>query len=223
MKRFAKIPWLLIALLLSILVACGGGNTAPTPTTDTGPVFTQIAETALAIQTQTAAAVSPSPTFTNTLEATLTPQATNTPLITDTPLPGEVATATPLVLATAVKTQSAACDNFANAVDVTVPDNAEIPAGTSFVKTWAFTNIGPCDWNQDYTLIFSYDNVDGATGWNKVQPVHFPDTIVPGDTMDISVTLTAPSDPGTYRGVFRLQNDKGYPFGIEFWVQIVVP
>jgi hypothetical protein len=223
MKRFSKLSWLLIALLLPVLAACGGGGTAATPTTDTGPVFTQIAETALAMQTQTAAAVSLTPTFTNTPAVTPTLQTSNTPLITNTPLPGEAATATPLVLATAVRTQSAACDNFANVVDVTVPDNTEITAGTSFVKTWAFTNAGPCDWNQDYTLVFSYDNVDGATGWDKVKPVHFPDTIVPGDTMDISVTLTAPGDPGTYRGVFRLQNDKGYNFGIEFWVQIVVP
>ena len=221
MKYLTKISWLLIAFALLTLAACGGG-TSVTPTVDSAPVFTQIAQTALAMQTGTALAVPPTPTATNTPETKLTPETTNTPLITDTPLPG-TPSATPLVLNTPKATSQQACDNLdPNIIDVTVIDNTEISPGASFVKTWGLKNLGPCTWNLDYVLIFSYGNAIEDTNWDKVKPVHFPDLVVPGDTMNISITLTAPSKAGTYRGVFRLQNDNGFNFGPEFWVQIVV-
>jgi Ig-like domain from next to BRCA1 gene len=219
MKNLARISWLLIAFILLALSACGGGSAAATPTGDTASIYTQIASTALALQTQTALAV---PTATNTPQASPTLKATNTPLITDTPLPG-TPSATPLTLKTPKITSQASCDNFdPNIIDVTIADNTEILPGDSFIKTWRFKNLGPCTWNEDYKLIYSYGNVNGDTDWSKVRPVNFPNLVVPGDTVEISITLTAPSEAGTYRGVFRLQNDKGFNFGIEFWVQIVV-
>ena len=102
MKRLTKISWLLIALTLLGLSACGGGSAAATPTVDTALIFTQIASTALALQTQTVLAM---PTATSTPQISATPQKTNTPLITDTPLPGTVsASATPLPLNTPLAT-----------------------------------------------------------------------------------------------------------------------
>ena len=208
----------MVALSLLTLSACGGGAAA-TATVDTAPIYTEIASTALALQTQTVLA---KPTSTSTPLVSSTLEATNTPLITDTPMPG-TPSATSVALNTPKATSQASCDNFdPNIIDVTIPDNTEILPGDTFVKTWRFKNLGPCSWNQDYSLIFSYDNVNGATKWAKVKPVYFQALIAPGDTMEISVTLKAPSDAGTYKGVFRLKNDKGFNFGIEFWVQIVV-
>ena len=55
-------------------------------------------------------------------------------------------------------------------------------------------------------------------------------TVAPGATMDVSVDLTAPSSPGTYKGYWKLRNGSGVNFGIgaggtnPFWVEIkVVP
>jgi hypothetical protein len=51
-------------------------------------------------------------------------------------------------------------------------------------------------------------------------------TISPGSTVDISVTLIAPTTTGTYKGNWRLRNSGGAVFGIgtnadqSFWVQI---
>jgi hypothetical protein len=218
MHYLKKISGFLMAFGLLALSACGGGA-AVKPTVDTAPIYTQIASTALALQSQTAQAA---PTATNTPQASPTPQASNTPLITDIPLPG-TPSVTPLAVNTPKATSQASCDNFdPNVIDVTIPDNTEISPGDSFVKTWRFKNLGPCTWDQDYKLIFSYDNANGNTNWSEVRPVYFPNLVAPGDTMEISITLKAPSKAGTYRGVFRLQNSNDYNFGIEFWVQILV-
>jgi hypothetical protein len=218
MQHFTKIVWLLMAFSLLALSACGGGA-ASMATVDTAPIYTKIASTALALQTQTALFL---PTATNTPQTSPTLKATNTPLFTDTPLPG-TPSATALALKTPKATSQAGCDNFdPYIIDVTIPDNTEILPGDSFDKTWRFKNLGPCTWNQDYKLIFSYDNVNGKTKWSNAKPVYFPNLVAPGETMEISITLTAPSEKGTYRGVFRLQNDNDFNFGTEFWVQILV-
>jgi hypothetical protein len=52
--------------------------------------------------------------------------------------------------------------------------------------------------------------------------------VAPGQTEDVSITLTAPTEPGTYRSNWQLSDAAGTVFGINgvaadaFWVQIVV-
>ena len=215
MKRFTTITWFLMAFILLALAACGGGASA-SPTADANMVYTQIWQTVVAGQTQTALVI---PTATNTPAASLTAEASNTPLLTDTPLPG-TPSVTPHAANTRAATSQISCDNAQDITDVNYPDNTVVPAGTAFTKTWSFKNSGPCTWHANYVLIFSYSN-EGA-GWDGTSPVHFSGNTVPGNTINISVNLSAPAKAGTYRGVFRLQNDKGFNFGAEFWVQIVV-
>lgn len=51
-------------------------------------------------------------------------------------------------------------------------------------------------------------------------------TVAPGQLIDVSVTLKAPSTPGTYQGYWMLRNGAGAIFGIggdarsPFWVKI---
>jgi len=215
MSRLIKPTWLLVACILFGLAACGGG----TPTTDPSLAYTQIWETVEVAQTQTALAVSPTPSVTYTPTVSPTPQASNTPLITNTPLPG-VPSATPFILSTSAGTQSAACDNATFITDVTYPDGAELVGGASFVKTWQVKNIGPCTWNQDYILIFGWGGV--GTNWNTTQPSHFTAVVLPGETLEISVTLKAPEAAGNYAVAFRLQNDKGFNFGPSLTVLVTV-
>ena len=218
MKRLTKIPWLLMALTLFGLSACGGGKAAATPTVDSAPVFTQIAGTALALQTQTVLAM---PSATSTPQISPTTQTTNTPLITDTPLSG-TASATPLTLNTPLATTQKSCDNMAYVADVTIPDGYVAAHGESMKKTWTVKNLGPCTWNQDYVLIFGWGGQ--GTNWNTTKPVALSKLVAPGETIDISVDLSAPSTKGEYVGVFKLQNDKGFNFppGQQVTIDIVV-
>jgi len=218
MKRLTKIYWLVIAFTVLGLSACGGGAAVAKPTVDSAPVFTQIASTALALQTQTIIAM---PTATSTPQVSPTPQTTNTPLITDTPLPG-TASATPLASNTPLATNQKSCDNMAYVADVTIPDGYVAARGESMTKTWTLKNLGPCTWNQDYKLIFGWGGQ--GTNWNTTQPVNLSKLVAPGETINVSVDLSAPSASGEYVGVFKLQNDKGinFPPGQQVTIDIVV-
>jgi hypothetical protein len=235
MSRYSKVLWLLPVAALLVLSACG---TAATPTQDTAALYTQLAATVLANLTQTAEAASSTPAITDTPPATNTPllsptplsgtpsvtpdrfaTPSNTPLLSPTPGPG-TPTATPLTLATLRPPSQAACDNAAFVKDVTIPDGTTVSPGQVFVKTWEFTNLGPCTWTTDYVLIFGWAT-DG-TNWNEMAPRNFTSEIKPGDTLDISITLHAPTKVGGYAAWYRLQNDKGYNFGAPFAVSVIV-
>jgi hypothetical protein len=103
-----------------------------------------------------------------------------------------------------------------------VPDNTQITAGSTFVKTWQLKNNGSCTWTSGYTVVFS--SGDAMSGPPSAQLTN--GTVPPGSTIDVSVTLIAPTTPGTYKGNWRLRNTGGTLFGIgenadqSFWVQI---
>ena len=48
-------------------------------------------------------------------------------------------------------------------------------------------------------------------------------TVDPGDSIDISLELVAPGEPGTYRGQWQLSTTNGELFGTKPYVQIIVP
>jgi hypothetical protein len=215
MFRLTKLTWLMTAIILSGLTACGGG----TPTTDPSQALTQIWKAVEVAQTQTAQAVSPTPSVTNTPVASPTLQATITPLLTNTPKPG-TPSATPITISTSSGTQSASVDNALGIADVTYPDNSEVVPGASFVKTWQVQNLGPSTWNKNYRLIFGWGGV--GTNWKTTAASYFTTTVLPGEKLEISVTLKAPTEAGTYSAAFRLQNDQGYNFGPAQTVIVVV-
>jgi hypothetical protein len=231
MSRFTIFTWLVMFTALISLEACSSGA----PTDDPSLAYTKIWQTVQAAQTQTGKFVSPTPAMTDTPFDTLTPRATHTPLLSSTPIPG-VSTATGSTINTLASTrtpraatQSVSCDNANFLKDVTYPDGSDLPPGTTFVKTWSFANLGPCTWTTDYQLVFSYVSDTGKNGvFNPPARVNFPTKVLPGQNMEISVTLRAPMKIGTYQAVFVLQNDKGYSIPLvneksyEFFVLFVV-
>jgi hypothetical protein len=115
-------------------------------------------------------------------------------------------------------TQESGCTlNASFAADVTIPDQSEIQPGVSFVKTWRIRNSGTCDWSGAFQLVFVNGDRLGAPS-----AVSVPLTTA-GSTADVSVTMSAPAEPGTYRSNWRVQSDEGVIFGSEVYVLIVVP
>ncbi len=219
MKRFTRFSSFALALALFALSACGGPKA--TPTSESDLAYTQIWETVEAGKTQTAAFVSPTPEFTSTPEITNTPEPTNTPLVTSTS-EGPQPSITPAPTNTLVhlSTQTT-CDNMQFVSDVTIPDGSEVPANTTFVKTWRFKNLGPCTWNEKYAVVYGYSST--GKNWTNTSSVSFGKTVDVNGTIDVSAEMDAPAEKGSYAAWFRLANDKGYPFGPFFWVSINVP
>jgi Ig-like domain-containing protein len=139
-----------------------------------------------------------------------------TPTFTPTPPP----TATPGPTGTPIPVQ---CTDRAQFVtDVTVPDGTLFPPNQTFLKTWRLKNVGTCTWSPSYALTFVSGASMGAT------EASLATTVLPGQNVDASVNLTAPSVAGSYRGFWELKNANGQIFGIgstfsnPFWVDIKV-
>jgi uncharacterized protein YkwD len=118
-------------------------------------------------------------------------------------------------------TNSPDCTNHATFVaDVTIPDNSEIGAGTTFTKTWRVGNLGTCTWGPDYTLTHYSDERMSALSSVPL------DITPPGDFLEISVDLRAPNSIGTHRGNFVIKNPAGLIMSVDddsrLWVIIDV-
>jgi uncharacterized protein YkwD len=117
-------------------------------------------------------------------------------------------------------TTSGTCTDSAVLIeDVTVPDNSLMSRGQRFTKTWRFMNSGKCNWS-GYTIAFFAGDRMSTPDSVPVPPTEA------GQTVDVSVELTAPSVDGAYTGFYVLKNDKGetLPIGIEqaFWLKIII-
>lgn len=139
------------------------------------------------------------------------PPATSQPA-----LPVPVATPQPPV-PTAVPTVSAPlptatpvtyCDWAAFVRDVSIPDGTQLSAGESFIKTWRLKNRGTCTWSPDYALVFNSGDRLGDT-----TSVPLPAYVAPGQVVDISVSLLAPTASGHFVGYWMLRNPSGALFG----------
>ena len=173
--------------------------------------------------TQTAGVATQSAALTLTAVPTETPLPTFTftPEPTETPTPEPTATSAPT--ATEQLSLVEGCDIAAFITDVTVPDGKEFDPGTKFVKTWRLLNDGSCTWNRNYKIYFvSGDRMSGEKS-QQLTSIDVP----PGASIDVSVELQAPDDPGTYQGYWGLKNTNGLAFGVgpagkSFYVQIKV-
>ena len=115
------------------------------------------------------------------------------------------------------------CDAIQFLGDVTYPDGSPVTRSNTFVKTWRIKNVGTCSWTPSYALVFSSgDSINGPSAVALTQNVN------PGETTEVSVTLTAPNKDGNYRGYWKLRNSSGVLFGFggqadtAFWVDIKV-
>lgn len=207
-----KTVWGVLAILSIFLGACGGATQSPTSTgLSPAMVLTAADRTAQAILTAQAASTPTAQPATPTASVTPTqgtppPTLPVSPTVNLTPLP-----------------TSSGTDKAAFVTDVTVVDGTVFRPGEAFVKTWRLKNAGTSTWNTGYSLIY----VSGAQ-MGSAAPLPLQKDIPPGETIDVSVNLTAPEAPGNYAGYFMLRNPSQHNFGLgpngdqPFYVYITV-
>jgi len=155
-----------------------------------------------------------------------TPTPTSTPL-PPVLLPAIEPTATPAptaVTAAAASPESSCTHRITFVSDITVPDKSKIAPAARFTKTWRLRNSGTCTWTEDYQLVFA-----GQERLSGPESQALGQVVKPGKTIDISVSLVAPSNKGTYASSWLLQTPSGHKFGLgkdgrtPFWLKIRVP
>lgn len=200
------------------LVGCRGRAETGTPTLDPQFVLTAAAETAAARLTQTIASTpsptvgtaSPTPDLALTAAfGTVSAQLTQTARLTPSPTLPQPTTAVP--------TQSNLSERAEFVADVTIPDGTIFSPGTAFTKTWRLKNAGASTWTTAYALVFISGERMGAP-----ERVNLPANVSPGGTVDISVNMTAPAQPGRYRGYWKILNAAGRFVDDAVYVEIVV-
>jgi hypothetical protein len=100
--------------------------------------------------------------------------------------------------------------------DVTVPDGTEVVAGSRFDKTWRLRNNGCLPWPTGTQLVL----IDG-------EPLGAPASVgVPATgldaTVDVTVPMIAPNQPGEHAGYWQLQAPGFGLLGYTIYVKIVV-
>ncbi len=191
-----KIPYTVVAMIAigALLAGCN----LPFLKSDTASVQTAAA---LTVQAQVGSAATATATFTPVPFPTI-PPATVQPTAINTLPPAATATSN--------------CDAASFVSDVTIPDNTVIAASDNYSKTWRLKNIGSCSWTPSYALVF----INGAS-MNGPSVQALTGNVNPGQTVDLTVNLTAPGANGTYTGNWGLRNAAGVIFS-HFFVTIVV-
>lgn len=236
--RRALLTLLTAALFLA---SCTLGAT-PAPTVDANAINTaavatamgqlaaQFTQTALAAPTNTIAPTNtaiPLATFPQVTGQATT--VTGNPTISfnatpATPLPGFTPLPTTGAAAGAPTTSLGdACNNSAFEGDVTIPDGTVIEGGQDFQKVWALRNTGTCTWDEGYTLVY----IAGSA--NNLDPYNYrfgsggdDDFVAGGESINMTLNLTAPCAIGKYEGHWRMRSDSGYYFGTLLSVYIEV-
>jgi hypothetical protein len=99
--------------------------------------------------------------------------------------------------------------------DVTIPDGTVMSPGQRFTKTWRLRNSGTSTW-RGTSLVF----VSGAQ-MGAPDAVSVP-TTAPGETVDISVPMNAPTETGAYQDVWQMRTADGKFFWQGVSVEILV-
>lgn len=189
---------LLSTMLVISLAACSGKNA--TPTLSPEMVYTQAAQTVAAGLTQTAVLM-PTSTSTPTVPPTNTPSPTLSVSATST---GGISTPVTLV----PPTKSAGPDK-ATWIAQNPGDGTVFTPGEDFTLVWTVKNIGTSTWTTDYQLRFFLANPSLRF---TASDIKLPKEVKPNETIDLSLWMEAPHEPGDYTTIWMLTNDQGVNF-----------
>ncbi len=203
----------ILGLIVSLLwlVACSSPTPTSLPTPDLNPLRTEVAATVLA-QVALDLAQTPSATIPPSSTATIAPSLTPTVVESLTPTPTSIITAT---LATG--TVGTALIDRAEWVSQSIPDDTAFTPGETFTMTWTLRNVGTSTWTAGYLLRFYSGDTFGAA-----REIILGQEVPPGDTVDITIKMRAPTRPGTYQSVWVMSTENRSNFKEPVYLQIEV-
>lgn len=214
MTKHPSAPILLV--FLTILVGCSvpvtsEGENFPDPTS----IYQTISAKLTATNPVTPTAVLPA---TSEIRSTSTLERTATVNLSPSP--------TNAILSTATVTSSLPCNRASAgkpAIDITIPDGFNVQPGELFSKTWRLVNAGSCPWTRRYALVWFSGELFGST-----REQFFSDVVESGQSVDLTVDMVAPQDPGVHQTNWKLRASDGTLFGLgpagdaPFWARIEV-
>jgi hypothetical protein len=106
--------------------------------------------------------------------------------------------------------QESCTNKFALDGSSNIAPGEEFDAGDVFQVDWPIKNTGTCTWTTDYALAFFSGDQLGAP-----VSIALSTSIDPGDSIVLSVEMTAPSQPDEYISFWKLQDGDGQLFGME--------
>lgn len=191
---------IVVLVIIGIMLACVPAfppASAPIPTFDPHSINTLIVLTAEAATTQTAIMLPP------TLTPTATPLPTKTP--TETPTPTFVFILPTLVIPPTLATPGSSGLQYECQIISQKPLNdSAISRGTTFEMSWKAANIGKDAWFSSDT---DYRYFSGVK-MHKASIYDLPSSVLPGGTIDLTVNMQAPAEPGTYTTAWRISIGK---------------
>ena len=115
------------------------------------------------------------------------------------------------------------CDQAQFVSDLTAPDGSSFAPGAGI-----YQDLAADEYRHLHLDDFLHSGVGGRRFRRRACSVKLPVAVAPGQMVDISLNLTAPMPAGHYKGLFKISNASGIPFGIgesasdPFWVDINV-
>lgn len=111
-------------------------------------------------------------------------------------------------------------------------DPDSLQPGRQFSAIWPLTNTGTRSWTGDFRVAYVDAGVAGTAGVPRdrlnakpvysLQQVTGRDSVAPGETVEVSLDLIAPLQPGIYAFHWQLESSAGEPFGGVRWLRIGV-
>ncbi|MCJ7511590.1 MAG: NBR1-Ig-like domain-containing protein, partial [Anaerolineales bacterium] len=134
--------------------------------------------------------------------------------------------ATPAPGATPTPSAAACIDGMAYIEDLNYDDEnmqnpPEFQKGESYNKGWRVRNVGTCAWTDQYQLRYVYGNEPESQMGGR--PITIVGEVQTRQTVDMDVSLKAPTESGAYQGFWQMFNPAGRAFGETVWVGIIVP
>ena len=101
----------------------------------------------------------------------------------------------------------------AELVSETIPAGTTFLAGEKFDKTWIIRNTSPCNWDEDYSLVY-YQGIGMGESTHLLFTANMPKgaVIPPGAEVTLTLNLRAPFEGGRQVGYWKLRDSAGILF-----------